>query len=90
MTNAKHDANARPTIICLSNIDGATTIPLLANGGLNVSDGTTGSNVGNNGGNAMIDENSVSTWTALSSAGDGSIVNVYADGITQRLLINSL
>lgn len=91
MTNAKHDENTRPTMIAASQTDGQTIIALQADPTthyLEVSDGTTGTDNGNNGDNAMIDENGVSVLTALSSAGDGSIVEVYADPLTKRLLIN--
>ena len=92
MTNAAHDQNGRPTIICASSADGVTIVPIYVNvannNGLMIDDNTTGSDNGNNAGNAMLDENSVPVWTALSSAGDGSIVEVY--GLNNKVLINSL
>lgn len=92
MSNAYRDENNRPTIICVSNADGLTIVPIVAsstNHALQVEDNTTGSDNGNNQDNAMLDENSVPVWTALSSDGDGSIVEVYADQLTGKVLINS-
>jgi hypothetical protein len=92
MANAGHDQNARPTMICASSADGVTIVPLYVNvsnnNGLMIDDNTTGSDNGNNGGNAIVDENSVSVLTALSSNGDGSIVEIY--GLNNKILINSL
>ncbi len=90
--NAKMDENNRPTIIAVSSSDGITIKQGKANptnNSLKVDNNTTGSDNGNNSGNAMLDENSVPVWTALSSAGDGSIVEVYADAEGQ-ILIDSL
>lgn len=92
MAVAKKDENGRSTVICVSNADGLAIVPLKADPtthGLKISDGTTGSDAGNNGGKAMLDENSVSVWTALSSNGDGSIVEVYADPSTGSVLVKS-
>lgn len=91
MSVAGHDENARPTIICASNADGLTIVPALATPAhrLQIDDGTTGANNGNNNGNAVEDENSVAVWTVLSSVGDGSVIEVYADSVTKRVLINS-
>jgi hypothetical protein len=91
MSNAKHDSNGRPTVICASSADGLTIVPIYVNvsnnNGLMIDDNTTGSNNGNNSGNAIVDENGVAVWTALSSTGDGSIVEVY--GSSNKVLINS-
>lgn len=92
MSNAKLDDNSRPTIICASNADGKTIVQIQAdptNHGLQIDDNTTGSDAGNNGGKAMLDENSIPVWTALSNAGDGAIVEVYGDPATHKVLINS-
>lgn len=92
MANAKHDENGRATIIAASKNDGATIVPIYANPvthTLMIDNNTTGSDNGNNSGNAMEDENSVAVWTALSSANDGSIIEVYGDPLTNSLLINS-
>jgi hypothetical protein len=90
--NALHDENARPTITAVSSNDGDTVIPCVAipaSHRIRVNDDTTGSDNGNNQGNAMIDENSVATMTALSSDNDGTIVELYIDPLTKALLINS-
>lgn len=91
MTNAKHDANTRPTAIAVSNNDGTSIIALEANPTthyLKASDGTTGTDEGNNNGVAMIDENGVAVMTALASDGSGQIIELYADPLTKALLIN--
>lgn len=90
--NAAHDQNGRPTIICASKDDGTTIVPIWAlasNHGVIVNDSALGSDNGNNSGIAMIDENSVSVFTALSSANDGTIIEVYGDPLTNSLLIKS-
>ena len=92
MAVAKRDENSRTTIICASKNDGITIVPITANPGthhLNCSDGTTGSDNGNNSGNAILDENNVAVWMAESSADDGSLIEVYADPVSQVLLIDS-
>ena len=92
MSNAGHDSNFRPTLICASKLDGTTIVPILADptthGVLN-DDGVTGSDNGNNGGNAMMDENMVAVATALSSVGDGAVIEVYGDAANGKLLIKS-
>ena len=91
MANAKKDSNGRNTMTALSNVDvnivQITAEPITH--GLGVDDNTTGSDIGNNSGVAQIDENNVSTLTALSSNGDGTIINLYADPLTGKLLIDS-
>lgn len=90
--NAKHDENDRPTMIGVSNVDGLTIIPLQAEPighGLEVSDAATGTDNGNNDGIAMIDENGVSVLTALSDANDGTVIELYIDSVTKKLLIKS-
>lgn len=90
--NAGIDQNNRPTIICASKNDGKTIVPIKVNPhnhALVIDDNTTGASHGNNSGNAMIDENNKPVWTALSSLGDGSIVEVYADPVTGGILIDS-
>ena len=92
MANAKHDQNSRPTIICASKNDGTTIVPITANPttyGLSIDDNTTGSDNGNNSGNAMLDENSVPVWTALASDGSGQVVEIYGDPATGKVLIDS-
>lgn len=90
--NAKQDENGRPTAIGVSSDDGQTIIPLQADPtvhGLDIDDDTTGSDNGNNNGAAMIDENGVAVWTALSSDDDGTIIELYVDPNTGKLLIDS-
>lgn len=91
MTNAKKDENDRPTMIAVDKTT-PTIIQLIAinptNHGLKIDDNTTGSDNGNNNGVALLDENSVPVLTALSSAGDGKLVEVYADS-SGNLLIDS-
>ena len=92
MANAPIDGNSRRGIIAASLNDGTTIVPIIAdatNHGLFIDDNTTGADNGNNSGNAMLDENSVAVWTALSSDNDGLIIEVYGDPATGRLLINS-
>jgi hypothetical protein len=85
------DENGRQTVACVYNGDGKTIVPLWANPSqhaLIIDDNTAGSDAGNNSGNAQLDDNSRQVWTVLSSAGDGTIVEVYANSSNQ-LLINS-
>jgi hypothetical protein len=92
MTNSQHDENGRPTIICASKIDGKTIIPALADPTshvLKVEMGGTGADNGNNLGNAELDENNISVWTALSSDGSGEIIEVYANNLTNRILMEN-
>lgn len=91
MTNALKDENGRNTLIATLNSDGTSIVRIKADPSthaLKVDDNTTGSDNGNNGGNAMLDENSVPVLIALSSAGDGKIVEVYTDS-SGNLLIDS-
>ena len=91
--NAPRDENNRPTIICASKNDGQTiTVIVTADATshrLHVDDGTTGSDNGNNMGNAMLDENSVPVWAALSSDGSGNIIEIYGDPISGSVLVDS-
>lgn len=92
MAVAKKDENSRPTMIGVSNVDGLTIVPLQAepvHHGLEISDGSAGSDNGNNSGIAMIDENGVSVITALSSANNGTIIELYVDSVTKKLLTKS-
>jgi hypothetical protein len=89
--NAGHDENGRTTMTTLLNSDGKTIQNLIADPtshALYVADGSLGSDNGNNAGNAMLDENSVPTLTALSSAGDGTIINLYSDSSNNLLIAN--
>ncbi len=90
--NAKKDENGRPTVIAVSSANGTTIVQAQAHPtahSLLMEDGTSGSDHGNNGGNAMIDENSVSVWTAISSTDGSSIVEVYLNPATKKILIKS-
>lgn len=92
MANAKPDSNGRPTLICADSSDGITVVPIQANPtnhAIKYNDAHTGLDNGNNSDSAMLDENSVPVCTALSSAEDGSIVEVYADSATGSILIDS-
>ena len=80
-------------MIGISNVDGATIEVVKAsptNHGMEVDDATTGSDVGNNSGIALVDENGTQVLLAESSAGDGTFVELYVNDSTGRLLINSL
>lgn len=88
MANAKIDSNGRPTITATLNIDGATIVQVYADPTahyLNTSDGTTGSDNGNNSGIAMLDENSNPVWIAESSDGSGTMIEIYATSSNQIL-----
>ena len=82
MSNSKHDENSRTTLIATSMVDGSSIVQAVADSTthkLLIHSAVGGADMGNNQGNAMLDENSVPVATAESSAGDGSIVEVYAD-----------
>lgn len=90
MANAYRDENDVPTLIALQN-DGSTITRLLANPtthGLKVSDGTGGSDAGNNQNNAERDDNSIPTFLAVSSTDGVTPVNVYCDS-SGNLLVQS-
>ena len=90
--NIPTDENGRKSMACASNADGITIVPIQCNPtqhAILTDDNTTGSDAGNDSGNASLDENSAPVWAALSSAGDGSIVEVYGDPTSGKLLINS-
>ena len=91
MANAKKDENNVPTLICALNTDGVTPVLVQANPtnhGLKISDASTGSDNGNNSGNAMKDENGVPVLTAVSSVDGTSIIEVYANS-SGMILIDS-
>lgn len=91
MANAGQQSG-RPTLICASKLDGTTIVPIKADPTTHAlinDDGATGTDNGNNGGNAMMDENMVSVATALSSDGSGAIVEIYGDASNGKLLIKS-
>lgn len=73
------------------NTDGVTIKPITAspsNHGVSMSDATGGTDQGDNNGNALEDDNSVSVLLAESSAGDGTFVELYVTS-TGMLLVNS-
>jgi hypothetical protein len=101
-TTAYKDGNGVNTIIAASNADGKTPVRIYANPSthsLMIDDNTTGSNAGNNNGNAARDTNFVPVWIAVSSVTatvDGvnyvegvTPVEVYGDPATGSILINS-
>lgn len=93
MTNAYKDENGVSTLICASKNDGTTIVRIKANPtdhGLIIDDGTTGSDNGNNGGNAMRDENMVPVLIAVSSVDGKTPVEVYGDPVTGAILIDSM
>lgn len=90
--NAKKDENGVSTLIAASKNDGITIVPIYANPanhGLKVNDASTGTDSGNNLGNAMKDENGTSAMTAISSSDGSSIVEVYGDPATGMIYIDS-
>lgn len=92
MSNAAIDENGRPAIICASKDDGVAIVSIMANPsnhGLKIDDNSSGSDNGNNNGAAMADQNGKAVWTALSSDGNGSVIEVYGDPATGKVLINS-
>ena len=85
------DENSRTTILGTLDSDGISIVQVKVNPvnhALKISDDTTGSDNGNNNGVANLDQNSRPVWTALSSAEDGTLVEVYAD-VNGNLLVNS-
>ncbi len=102
MANAYKDENGISTLIATLNTDGSGIVRVLANPtnhGLEVSDGTTGSDNGNNKGNANRDNNNVPVLIAVSSATTTVNGVNYVQGITPvevysdssgNLLVNSM
>lgn len=91
MTNAPHDGNNINTLLCLSNADGTTLIPIQA-------DPTTHHLIihDNNGGtdyatdnNAARDENMIPVMIAVSSADGTTPVEIYAHSTQKTLLTTS-
>lgn len=92
MANAFLDENSRPTLTGALSSDGATPTQVFAvktSHALEIDDNTTGSDNGNNGGNALTDDNGRPTLTALASDGSGEIVNVYVTS-TNKLMVDSM
>ena len=70
MANAQLDQNSRPTLIGVLNTDPTQIVRVKANPtthALIVSDATTGTDNGNNGGNALLDENHRPVMLVVSS-----------------------
>ena len=87
MTNAKVDNNSVPVAMGVLNTDGATPTMLEADStthSLDVSDGTTGSDFGNDW--AARDDNAKPTMLATDA--NGNIIPLYVDS-TGHLLIKS-
>jgi len=92
MTNSKKDENGRQSIIGVSQTVPTTIVKAVADPTthlLLVEDGSTGSNNGNNNGVALLDENSAPVLMACSSAGDGTLVEVYMNPVTGAILVDS-
>jgi hypothetical protein len=82
------DQNSVPSLTAVLNTDGKTIVPLEAtSNGLDVSDGTAGSDNGPT--NALKDSNSISTLVAVSENDGFTPVVLYSDSLG-RLLINSM
>lgn len=91
MSNAPRDENSKTTIICASSADGLTIVPIQATSAhaLLVEDGTSGTDNGNNNGNAMLDENGVAVWTGISNADGKTVIEIYGNPLTGAILISS-
>lgn len=87
---AKRDGNYVTTLIATSNADGVTPLNVSADPighSLDVSDGTTGSDLSEN--TASRDQNYVPVIMAVSSADGVTPVAVYVDSVTNKLLVDS-
>ncbi len=92
MADALRDQNHVTTLITASSVDGLAVVRNKVNAtthALVVDDASTGSDNGNNDGNATRDENHVPVLLAASSVDGVAIVEVYGDAITGALLIDS-
>lgn len=79
-----------PTLICASNEDGLTIVPIEANATthtLHVTNGTSGTNYGP--ANAVHDANFVPVLLAVSSADGVTPIEVYGDPFWAGVLISS-
>jgi hypothetical protein len=88
MANSGIDSNNSHTTIVLLNTDGVTIQPIKANPtshGIKFDDGAGGSD---NGGHISRDENFEPVGAVQSSAGDGTIIPLYADS-SGKLFIKS-
>jgi len=83
--NAYKDENSIPTLIAVDETDGSTIVRIKADSvthGLFVSNGTAGSDFGNNDNSANRDENNIPTLIAVSSV-TATVNGVnYIEGVT--------
>lgn len=82
MSNDALDQNSRPGIMGALNTDGKTPIPVKVDPtshALLVVSGSGQTDNGNHGGNAVLDENSRSSWYGLASDNSGRKIIVYAN-----------
>ena len=91
MADSKRDENRVPTITGVLNSDGTTIVPIQIDPtthALTVGDGTSGSDNGPSGGNALRDNNRVPVLMAVSESDGTTPVPIYADS-SGSLLIDS-
>ena len=89
MANTSRDDNRVPAILGVLNTDGTTPTRIAVTSDhhiLQVSDGSTGSDLGND--VAVRDDNRIATWIAVSSSDGSTPVTLYVNSSNQ-LLINS-
>ena len=80
--NLPLDENSRKGGACALNTDPTQIQPITfhpSTHGMSVVDGSAQTDNGNHGGQALIDENSRSSWYGLSSTGSGERIIVYAN-----------
>lgn len=85
MTNAKRDNNSIPTIAGVLNTDGVTPTPVKATPSthvVDVSDGTTGSDLGND----LADRDDNSEVGLIATDGSGNIIPLYVNSSGQLLV----
>lgn len=90
MANALRDENRVPTLVCASNVDGSTIVPVKVNAvtnGLSINNGNGGTDHGRP--EAVRDEDRVPVLMAVSSVDGVTPVEVYAD-INGGLLVTTL
>ena len=90
MTDAPRDDNKVDTLICASNADGSTPVPVKVNPSthlVQISDGTTGSDL--SGDDAPRDNNGKPVAMGVSSADGVTPVPIYADSSNGKLLIDT-
>ncbi len=90
MTDAPRDDNNVETLICASNADGSTPVPVKVNQSthiVEISDGTTGSDL--SGDDAARDNNGRPIAMGVSSADGVTPVPIYADPANGKLLVDT-